>query len=68
MATPEKQAEYVKRYKAKLYRIPVYIPTGQREALEAHAAAQGKSLNAYIKALIEADSGLSMDIKKEPGE
>ena len=68
MAT-KAQLEANARYKAKLYRIPVYIPQGQREALESHANAKGyDSLNAYTKALYEADSGLSMDIKQTAEE
>ena len=66
--TSKAKLEGNKRHLQKLYRIPVYIPAGQRKPLEAFAAAQGKSLNSYVKGLIEADSGLSMDIKKEPGE
>ena len=65
MMASEKQREYERKYKAKLYRIPVYIPHGQKEALEAHAKGrEHNSLNAYIKTLIEADSGLCMDAKR----
>ena len=57
------------KYNAKAYdRIAVQVPKGRRDELHAIARAKGyDSLNAYTKALYEADSGLSMD-KKEPGE
>lgn len=68
MATDNKQKEYAKRYQQKLYRVPVYIPKEEKEALVAHAKAKGyDSLNAYTKALYEADSGLQLT-KKDTGE
>ena len=46
-------------------RVQLVLPKGQKSALQAHATAKGHdSLNAYLKALIEADSGLSMGAKK----
>ena len=69
MATEKRQIEYVKKYQQKAYRVPLYIPAGQRDALTEHAKDKGHdSLNAYLKWVIEQDSGLSMDIKKDAGE
>lgn len=44
------------RYNAKAYDpISLRVKKGQREAIQSHAAAQGKSLNGYIVDLIEKD-------------
>ncbi len=68
MATDKRQIEYVKKYQNKMYRIPVYIPAEAREGLEAHAKARGyDSINAYTKALYEADGALQAN-KKGAGE
>ena len=58
------------KYNAKAYdRIAVQVAKGRRDELHAFARANGyKGLNTYIKALIEQDSGLSMDIKKAAEE
>lgn len=58
------------KYNAKAYdRIAVLVAKGRRDELHAFARAKGcDSLNAYIKALIEADSGLSMGIKQTAEE
>lgn len=46
-----------KRYMAKLDRGVFYVPKGGLEKIKAHAMESGKSLNAYIIGLIEADMG-----------
>lgn len=66
--TSKAKLEGNKRHQEKLYRIPVYIPVEAKEALLAHATAKGyKSLNAYTKALYEADGGLQ-PTKKSAGD
>lgn len=46
-----------KRYLEKLDRGVFYVPKGGLERIKAHATKTGKSLNAYILGLIEADMG-----------
>lgn len=46
-----------KRHLAKLDRGVFYVPKGNLEKVKAHAKENGKSLNAYIVGLIEADMG-----------
>lgn len=46
-----------KRYMAKLDRGVFYVQKGNLEKIKAHAKDNGKSLNAYIVGLIEADMG-----------
>ena len=46
-----------KRYMAKLDRGVFYVQKGNLEKIKAHAKENGKSLNAYIVGLIEADMG-----------
>lgn len=64
VATSKAKLEGNKRHQDKLYRVPVYIPKEEKDALIAHAKAQGyDSLNAYTRALYEADSGLQLTKK-----
>ena len=61
MSTDKRQIAYVKKYQGKLYRVPVYIPKDLKGTLEDIAHQKSfKSLNAYIKYLIEQDSGLKL--------
>ena len=54
---------------ARYDRIQLVVPKGQKQAIRAHARGKGyDSLSAYTKALYEADSGLSMDIKQTAEE
>ena len=46
-----------KRYMEKLDRGVFYVPKGELDKIKAHAKENGKSLNAYIIGLIEADMG-----------
>lgn len=45
----------VAKYHAKLDEIKVRVPKGQRELYKSHAESKGKSLNALIIELLEAD-------------
>jgi predicted HicB family RNase H-like nuclease len=49
-------AASINKYIAKAYdRINLTVPKGQKEAIQAHAAAQGESVNAFIgRAIVEA--------------
>lgn len=46
-----------KRYMAKLDRGVFYVPKGALDKIKKYAQESGKSLNAYIIGLIEADMG-----------
>lgn len=57
MPYSEAQKRATMKYKAKAYdRIEIIVPKGQRETYKVQAAAHGKSLNAYIISLLEADA------------
>lgn len=61
MATSEAQKKAsVKYMKENLERVDFRIPKGKKEALRAHAASKGLALTAYIKRLIEQDSGIEL--------
>ena len=52
----KRKAEWQNNYIAKTYdRIAVLVPKGQKEAIQAQAAARGESLNGYINRLIVQD-------------
>lgn len=56
MAVTKAQQRAVAKYmKAKYDEIKLLVPAGQKEIIKARAEAQGQSVNAYIKALIEKD-------------
>lgn len=55
MATPESIKKAIKKHQAKLDTIQIHAPKGSKERWRAHAQAQGKSMTAYIIALIESD-------------
>ena len=44
---------------AKLDELKIRIPKGQKQAVEAHAASKGESVNGLVNALLRADMGLS---------
>ena len=57
---PKKQTEWSRAYNEKAYdRISITVPKGQKEAIEAHAKSNGKSINGLVNALLLADMGLS---------
>ena len=55
----EQRKEANKRYMAKLDELKIRIPKGQKQAVEAHAASKGESVNGLVNALLRADMELS---------
>ena len=56
MAYSEAQKKATLKYREKAYdRFEIIAPKGTKEIWKAHAADKGKSLNAYITELVEAD-------------
>lgn len=53
--TNDSTRKAVAKYHAKLDEIKVRVPKGQREIYKSHAERKGKSLNALIIELLEAD-------------
>lgn len=55
MATSKAQQKAVNKYMAANYdRINLTVPKGQKDAIKAHAEAQGKSVNSFInEAIVE---------------
>lgn len=54
MAISKAQQAAVNRYmKANYDRINLTVPKGQKEAIQAHAAARGESVNAFIGRAIQ---------------
>lgn len=51
----EAERKAVARYHAKLDEIKVRVPKGERDKYKNHAESKGKSLNALIVELLEAD-------------
>ena len=61
MPVSNAQKKAVDKYMEKLDDIKLRVPKGKREELRKAAEAKGHdSLNAYIKALLEQDSGVSL--------
>ncbi len=58
------------RYNAKAYdRIQIVVPKGRKQAVEAHAASKGESVNGLVNGLLRADMGLSeAEWKRSPEE
>lgn len=55
----EQRKEANKRYLAKQDELKIRIPGGLKQAVEAHAASKGQSVNALVNDLLRADMGLS---------
>lgn len=54
MPTENKKSEYRNDWISKTYdRINLTVPKGRKEAVKAHAEAQGESLNAFINRAIQ---------------
>ena len=59
---PKKQTEWTRAYNEKAYdRLAITVPKGQKAAIEAHARAQGESINGLVNRLLRADMGLSAE-------
>lgn len=57
--------EYQKEYKKGKYdRIALEVPKGKREEIKEYARNKGFKLNAYIKKLIQEDSGIDLSDSK----
>lgn len=57
MATKAQQ-DAIKKYQATQENIVIRVPKGKREEVKSIADKQGLSLQAYIKHLIQKDSGI----------
>lgn len=50
------------RWNAKAYEeLKIRVPKGLKSAVEAHAKAQGESVNGLVNSLLRVDMGLSVD-------
>ncbi len=60
MAKTKTSSAVKQRYNEKAYdRLAITIPKGRKEAVEAHAASKGESVNGLVNGLLRADMGLS---------
>ena len=60
------QTHWSNEYNAKAYdRIALSVKKGRRDAIRAHAAANGESINGYINRLIDEDMGDSSKAENE---
>ncbi len=59
---PKKQTEWTRAYNEKAYdRLAITVPKGLKAAIEAHARAQGESVNGLVNRLLRADMGVSAE-------
>lgn len=70
MPASKAQIKATNKYNATAYdRLNIVIPKGQKQAVEAHAASKGESVNGLVNALLREDMGLSEgDWKASTGE
>ena len=62
MAKTKTSTAVKRRYNEKSYdRLAITVPKGQKAAIEAHARAQGESINGLVNRLLRADMGLSAE-------
>ena len=60
MAVNQKRTDQKRAYNEKNYaRLNIVIPIAQKQAVEAHAASKGESVNGLVNALLREDMGLS---------
>lgn len=63
MASSEALKRAIKKYeKEKIDRIPMRVPKGKKELIQAHAAKRGESVNGFINRAI--DETIERDSKK----
>lgn len=56
----DNRTDYKRAYNEKNYaRLNITIPIAQKQAVEAHAASKGESVNGLVNALLREDMGLS---------
>ena len=60
MAVNQKRTDQKRAFNERAYaRLAITIPIAQKQAVEAHAASKGVSVNGLVNALLRADMGLS---------
>lgn len=60
MPASKAQIKATNKYNATAYdRLNIVIPKGRKQAVEAHAASKGESVNGLVNALLREDMGLS---------
>ena len=65
----QKATAYKQKINEKAYdRLAITIPTGQKQAVEAHAKTKGESVNGLVNGLLRADMGLTEDEWKRTDE
>ena len=52
MPTSDSQIKANKKYHAKFERIYIRVPLGEKDAIEAHAAKMGESVNTFVQRAI----------------
>ena len=64
----KKQTAWTRAYNEKAYaRLAITIPKSRKQAVEAHAASKGSSVNKLVNELLRMDMGLSeSEWKKTP--
>ena len=68
MAYKQSQSKAVTKYISKTYdQVSLRIPKGTREKYKSHAESKGKSLNALIVELLEADMNANPEEPTEQG-
>lgn len=56
----DNRTDYKRAYNEKNYaRLNITIPIARKQAVEAHAASKGESVNGLVNALLREDMGLS---------
>ena len=59
MATSKAQQKAVNKYMKNNYdNLRIVVPKGRKQAIEAHAASKGKSVNGLVNDLIREDMGM----------
>ena len=63
----DQRTDYKRAFNEKNYaRLNITIPSGQKQAVEAHSKSKGESVNGLVNGLLRADMGLSeAEWKKE---
>ena len=54
MPSYERNKKYAAAYRAKIERIDVFVPQGQKQIIKNHAAERGESMNEFITRAINA--------------
>lgn len=65
MPASKAQQRAVAKYMAANYdEVKIRIPKGRKQAVEAHAASKGESVNGLVNALLRADMGMTEEAWK----